>query len=52
MLKTFCNNKKIPLIPPIFIGNKLESDFKLKANNFDKYFTPKCIPINNEEGFA
>ena len=26
ILKTFCNNKKIPLIPPVFIGNKLESD--------------------------
>ena len=36
ILKTFFNNKKIPLMPPIFIGNKLESDFKLKANSFNK----------------
>ena len=29
---------KIPLIPPLLIGNKLVSDFKEKANNFNKYF--------------
>ena len=48
IIKTFCNNKKISLIPPIFIGNKLESDFKLKANHFKRYFAPKCTPINND----
>ena len=41
ILKTFCNNKKIPLIPPIFIGNTLESNFKLKANHFNKFFASK-----------
>ena len=48
ILKAFCNNKKIPLILPIFIGNEVESDFKLKANPFNKYFASKCTPINNE----
>ena len=48
ILKAFCNNKKIPLIPPIFIGNKLESDFKLKANHFNKYFACNSTPINND----
>ena len=48
IIKTFCNNKKISLIPPIFIGNKLESDFKLKANHFKRYFGSKCTPINND----
>ena len=48
ILKTFCNNKKIPLIPAIFIGYKLESDFKLKANHFNNYFASKCTPINND----
>ena len=46
--KTFCNNKKIPSITPIFIGSKLASDFKLKANHFNKYFATKCSPINND----
>ena len=48
IVKTICNNKKIPLIPPIFIGNKLESDFKLKANHFNKFFASKCTPMNND----
>ena len=34
ILKTFYNGKKAPLIPPLFINNKLEPDFKLKANFF------------------
>ena len=48
ILKIFCNNKKIPLIPAIFIGNKLEIDFKLKVNHFNKYFASKCTPINHD----
>ena len=48
ILKIFCNHKKIPLIPPIFIGNELESDFKVKANHLNKYFASKCTPINND----
>ena len=47
ILKTFCNNKKMPLISPIFIGNKLESDFKLKANHFNKFFASKYTPMKN-----
>ena len=52
ILKLFCNNKKIPLIPPILIGNKLESDFKLKANHFNKYFASKCTPMNNDSSLS
>ena len=52
ILKLFCNNKKIPLIPPILVGNKLESDFKLKANYFNKYFASKCTPMNNDSSLS
>ena len=31
ILKTFYSGKKAPLIPPLVINNKLESDFKRKA---------------------
>ena len=31
LLKTFLNNKKIPVIPPIFHDNKYNTDFKQKA---------------------
>ena len=37
--KTYWSNnkkKKITFIPAISIGNILESDFKLKANHFNK----------------
>ena len=45
ILKTFCNGKKVPLIPSLFIKNKLEPDFQLKANFFNKFFADKYTPI-------
>ena len=36
------------MIPPIFIGNKLESEYKLKANHFNKSFASKSTPMNND----
>ena len=47
ILKTFYNGKKVPLIPPLFINNKLEQDLKLKDNFFNKSFADKCTPIQN-----
>ena len=35
------------MIPPLFINNKLKSDFKLKANFLNKFFADKCTPIQN-----
>ena len=42
VLKRFYNGKKVPIIPPLLINNKLESDFKTKANYFNSFFTSKC----------
>ena len=47
IMKTFYNGKKIPLIPPLLINNKLESDFGKKANHFNEFFASKCTPLNN-----
>ena len=47
ILKIFYNGKKVPLIPPSFINNKWEPDFKLKANFFNKLFADKCTRIQN-----
>ena len=47
ILKTFYNSKKVPLIPPLFINNKLEPDFKLKANFFNKFFADKSTALQN-----
>ena len=47
LLKTFHNTKKVPIIPPILIENKLETEFLKKANYFNKFFASKCTPLSN-----
>ena len=46
-LKTFCNWKKIPLIPPLLLSNCLIPDFKAKANLFNDFFGSQCTPLEN-----
>ena len=54
ILKTFYNDKKIPLIPPLLVDDKHVTDIKTKANIFNKYFAEQCtllksnsvLPIN------
>ena len=41
ILKTFYNGKKVSLIPPVVINNKLEPDFKRKTDHFT-YTTIVC----------
>ena len=48
ILKTFYSGKKVPPIPPLQIGNTLVSDFKMKANIFNKFFASQCVPLNND----
>ena len=47
ILKTLYNGKKIPLIPPILISNKLVSNFKEKAKHFNDFFASQCTPVPN-----
>ena len=47
ILKTFLNNKKIPVIPPIFHDNKFITDFKQKAEIFNSHFSKQCAPLTN-----
>ena len=44
ILKTFYNGKKVLIIPPLLINNKLISDFKLKANYFNDFLHPIVCP--------
>ena len=37
----------MPIIPPILIENKLETDFFKKTNYFNKFFASKCTPLSN-----
>ena len=47
ILKALVNCTKIPLIPPLLVGNQLVSDFLEKANLFNDYFSKQCTTINN-----
>ena len=47
ILKTFLNNKKIPVIAPIFHDNKFITDFKQKAEIFNSHFSKQCTPLIN-----
>ena len=47
IIKKFQNGKKGPIIPPVLINNKLESEFKIKANCCDSFFASKCTPLVN-----
>ena len=47
LLKIFLNNRKIPVIPPLFHNNKFVTDFKEKAELFKSFFAKKCFLIKN-----
>ena len=47
ILKTFYNGKKIPVIPPLLINNKLVSNFKTKTNHFHIFFASHCTSLYN-----
>ena len=47
ILKSFYNDSKVPLIPPLVVNNKIVSDFTKKANIFNDFFTLQCTPLNN-----
>ena len=45
--KTFYNGRKIPIILPILKDGKLDPNFKIKANYFNKIFASQCTPLVN-----
>ena len=47
ILKTFYNDRKIPIIPPLLTNDKLETDIKKKAHHFNLFFASKCTPLIN-----
>ena len=40
--------KKVSIIPPLLITNKLISDFKVKANYFNDFLASQCTPLNSK----
>ena len=51
IFKTFYNDKKIPLIPPLLIDDKFVTDIRTKANIFNKFFAEQCTPLRNGSVF-
>ena len=51
ILKTFYNEKKIPLIPPLLVNDKFVTDIKTKVCIFNKFFVhlcaKQCTPLKN-----
>ena len=47
ILKTFYNDKKIPIIPHLLIDDKFVTDIQTKANIFNKFFADQCTPLKN-----
>ena len=48
ILKTFANGKKVPLIPLLLINNEFISNFKTKANYFNRFFNHQCTAISTD----
>ena len=48
ILKTFYNDKKIALIPPLLVNNNFITDIKTKANIFNTFFAEQCTPLKND----
>ena len=46
--KSFYNNQKIPLIPPLLINPKFVTDIKTKAGIFHKLFAEQSTPLKND----
>ena len=47
ILKTFYNEKKIPIIPPLLVDNNFVTGIQTKANIFNKFFAEQCTPLKN-----
>ena len=47
ILKTFVNDRKIPIIPPLLVNNQLVTDVLTKSTLFNTYFAEQCNPITN-----
>ena len=47
VLKSFLNNKKIPVIPPLFYENCFITNFKEKAELFNSFFADQFSLMSN-----
>ena len=48
ILKRFVKGNKIPMIPPLVVSNQLFTDFLVKENLLNGYFSQQCLTIDNK----
>ena len=48
ILKTFYNDKKILVIPPLLVDDKFANDIKTKGDMFNNFFAEQCTPLKND----
>ena len=48
ILKTFYNDKKILVIPPLLVDDKFVNDIKTKGDMFNNFFAEQCTPLKND----
>ena len=48
IIKSCYNGRKISIIPPLSVKGKIITNFKEKANLFNKYFFSQCNPLPND----
>ena len=48
IIKSCYNGRKIPIIPPLSVNGKIITNFKEKANLFNKYFLSQCSILPND----
>ena len=48
ILKTFANERKVPVTPLLLINNKFVSNFSTKANYFNRCFNQKYTSISTD----
>ena len=47
ILKGFYNGKRVTVIPPLLVNEKFVTDFKVKANVFNDFFSKQSTPLAN-----
>ena len=47
ILKSFVNDKKISIIPPLYHNGNVIIDFRQKAELFNSFFTEQCSILQN-----
>ena len=47
IFKSFYNDRKVPLIPPVLIDDNLITNIQTKTNIFNKFFANQFQPLNS-----